>query len=268
MPRDAGKTDGDVSIELQSLSMQHLGLNNTSDNPSLHRLPVELLMLVIEDLGLYDRLNLALACRYLFSTLEKDVALAKEDFCSSRELAANSKDPRSREEVMREANAFLRGLVRAREGRYWHCEECMLLHARHIKSMRPPGSLAKLSNLLGILGLQQGAEEQVFCIRIQRTTLYEISFSTAQAVMDRHARKATGVCVNALRCSGVYDSPSTQEDSMILRYAFEPRIVLDRLLLKATYTWESVDSKRSPTTCRRFGFQPDDEIELVRKLVP
>ena len=61
--------------------------------------------------------------------------------------------------------------------------------------------------------------------------------------MDQHFHRKrqeflNGICVESLKCSAsrTYSIDSTTK--VILHYAFEPRIVIDRLLLRATYQFQ------------------------------
>jgi hypothetical protein len=244
------KDTTNVSSKIRSPDQDLEGQKSTPYIPAIHRLPVEVFMLVVANLYLYDRLALSLTCRSLFSLLEKYVHLARDDFRKSKELMGWRVDREGRAEAMLYGNEFLRILARDLEYKYWHCGECVVLHSRCVRVSEPATSSAKVPELLSRIGLrQQSKEDRTFRIRLGQIPLYEVTYPTAQAVMDRHTGKATGLCIDSLRCSGAYSFPCMQmpqQDNMVLRYEFEPKIVLDRLLLKATYTWEVDEQKDEP----------------------
>jgi hypothetical protein len=229
---DVPKTVGEPS-KASDHADEHSFVKGDMPQSRIQRLPHELLLIVFEDLGVLDMISLALTCRAFFSILQRDAQLVTSA-TQERETAQTYN-----------ANDLLRRLVRDLGERYWHCEDCAILHPRSVVDTSHVGLLGKLFNVRNFFPSQhQPSEDSTFNIRIANSIIFALNFPTAQAAIDRHFQVRKGICLNALKCSGVHVFPSSDAlgtGGRILRYTFEPKIILDRLLLKATYAWEIPD---------------------------
>lgn len=119
---------------------------------------------------------------------------------------------------------------------WWRCNQCMKIHRRSWVGPSQQGLLIarwwKMRRQIG--ELRYGPLDD---------PIYIIGFDEVQLVMDRHFHRkrqefSNGICVESLKCSGsrTYSIDSTTK--VILHYTFEPRIVIDRLLLRATYRFQ------------------------------
>lgn len=187
-------------------------------------LPRELFFLVLQDLDPPEKASLALTSRSMAYAMGPDIWDA------------------TREWNRTEANHFLRILVRDISEKYWHCEECMVLHRRSFAAAAQCSTFFRRFSVLNTLlrPQERHLDERQFHVRIQGAPLYTLSFPLIKAVMDRHLQSPhTGKCIDTLGCSGMRKFPyPSKVQKTILKYEFRPKIILDRILLKATYTWE------------------------------
>jgi hypothetical protein len=103
--------------------------------PSLFlRLPHELLLMIFEHMDLIGRLNLALTCQTMANILEKDVLVAAMRRSEAKDVT----------------NSFLSLLGRDLHIRYWHCDECVVLHPRLMPERRASSSIVGLRRLIGL----------------------------------------------------------------------------------------------------------------------
>ncbi|KAH7067503.1 hypothetical protein BKA63DRAFT_495322 [Paraphoma chrysanthemicola] len=199
----------------------------------IQQLPHELLLIVFEDkrLGDLDLLSVALTCRTFFHILRTTTPLVTSHLKQRRSSHTYS------------VNEFLRVLVRDLSDRYWHCEDCEILHPRSVSGTPATGLLGRFFQPRWLFPIRKQINaESTFKIRIANAVIYALDFSTARAVIERHLQASKGLCLNALKCGGAHifqGSDEFETDDRTLRYTFEPKIVLDRLLMKATYSWES-----------------------------
>lgn len=220
-------------VRPQPISPQSLVGNETQTEATatpksapIQRLPTELLLNIFGSMGAVDSLNFSLACRSFATIFEDSVP------------AIRGKRPSWDWKAAEECNAFLRILESDLRDRYWHCEACVVLHARSLAPTQTPSS--KLGTLLSILprfGAQAGDPNSYFDIRLLGAPIYNLTFATAHAVVARQR------CRESLRCYGwhnyrIQDRTGSERETRV-EYSFHPKIVLDRLLVKATYAWDA-----------------------------
>ncbi|KAF2733566.1 hypothetical protein EJ04DRAFT_513074 [Polyplosphaeria fusca] len=194
----------------------------------IQQLPAELLLNITKDLRPIEQASLALTCRLFASTLGPSIWPAVSQ--------AGTASWRDHDDVL---DLLQRDLPSVE---WWRCRMCMMFHARskaapiedaarssfHLRNMLPfktsPSSHPDTPR-----GLALGAAAE---------PLYTVDFSLVRAVMDRHfgARRYDGLCLHSLQCARKRTWPVTQIDDIVVEYSFLPKIVLDRLLLRATYT--------------------------------
>jgi len=119
---------------------------------------------------------------------------------------------------------------------WWRCNQCMKIHRRSWVGPSQQGLLIarwwKTTRQIGELRYSPLDDP-----------IYIIGFDEVQLVMDQHFHRKrqeflNGICVESLKCSGsrTYSIDSTTK--VVFYYTFEPRIVINRLLLCATYRFQ------------------------------
>lgn len=195
----------------------------------LEKLPAELLLIIIDDLEPVAKACLALTSHSMASVIGTT-------FWRERRTKMR------RDEMNVEINEFLNLLMRDVGNRYWHCAEYAILHQRSFIEPQPIGLKLGYRHLKGLLSSQQRNDES-FHVRVQGKPIYTLTFPTAEAMTDR-LHMGPKICTDTLSCKAVYKySYPYPILYMVLKVEYEPRIVLDRLLLKATYIWEVDDWK-------------------------
>jgi hypothetical protein len=201
-------------------------LKNDQVPSPLLRLPDELLLMILEHTDRIGRLSLALTCQTMAYLLEEDVLMAAV--------------PRS--EGKDATNSFLSVLGRDLHMRFWHCEQCVVLHPRSTPERRASSLVVRFRRIKAVFWRQNSIEPSSFTVRFMGTTIFEMPFPMAKAIMGRHFyTNSKGPCRNTIAYSGerhVAYPKLPAVGMMVLRYNFDSRIVMDRLLLKATYIWE------------------------------
>ncbi|OCK80491.1 hypothetical protein K432DRAFT_382165 [Lepidopterella palustris CBS 459.81] len=119
---------------------------------------------------------------------------------------------------------------------WWRCRQCMNLHRRSwLGPSQQGGFLARWWKRRCQVGeLKYGLLDD---------PIYAIGFDHVQLVMDRHFNRRgrtslNGICIDSLKCSGTRIFPADNTTNIVLKYYFEPRIVVDRLLLHSSYRFE------------------------------
>lgn len=119
---------------------------------------------------------------------------------------------------------------------WWRCNQCMNVHRRSWIGPSQQGPLLirwwKKRRQIG--ELRYGPPDD---------PIYVLGFDEVQLVMDRHfqckrLKALNGICIESLKCSGSRTYSVNSTSKIVLHYIFEPRIVIDRLLLRATYQFQ------------------------------
>lgn len=193
---------------------------------AIQHLPAELLLSILVYLPPLDKTSLALTCRALAFILGSHVS----------EVASKAKGA-----SWRQHDEFLDLLQRDLDDeKYWRCRDCLTFHlrSRPPPEQKPKPLLAQRLSLRGFFNCGKSPEEADLRLGILGDPLYVLRFNLIRAVMDRHFLGAPhGVCLNSMKCSGTRVFPVFGISNMVLRYDVTPKIVLDRLLLRATYTF-------------------------------
>jgi hypothetical protein len=183
-------------------------------------LPTELILTIVPYLTTIDRACLALTCKTFAATIGP----------SPWEESSKAK----RAEWGRHDD-MLDALQRDLQEEYWRCTDCVLFHAR-VKVQRLPSKKSRWD----VVPKWAFSREENRELRIgpEEAPIYTITSSFVESIMARHLHSApSGLCLNALKCRGSRTFTMSPITIVILDYTFTSKIVLDRLLLRTTYTF-------------------------------
>jgi hypothetical protein len=121
---------------------------------------------------------------------------------------------------------------------YWRCTDCELFHPRVKIQQRVAKRNSQTIVLNQFFRGKENGKESELRLGIKHDPLYILTFSLVEAIMSRHfLSPPSGLCLNALKCRGSRSFTLSPITDVILDYIFTSKIVVDRLLLHAAYTF-------------------------------
>ncbi|KAF2873742.1 hypothetical protein BDV95DRAFT_605222 [Massariosphaeria phaeospora] len=202
--------------------------NPASSTTSIQSLPAEIIFSIAAYLAPLEKASLALSCRSLASTLGS--AVWKQ--WSKAGGASWFQHAEFLDFVQRDYASET----------WWLCRPCVSYHPRTKQAPKeiPERSFKQIPILNAIFNSEHRSGGKHLRIGPSTEALYIVDFPLLKAIMDRHHLGAPyGVCLNSLRCQGQRTYAISATSNLLVHHAFQPKIVLDRVLLHAVFTFSA-----------------------------
>ncbi|KAF2113029.1 hypothetical protein BDV96DRAFT_149267 [Lophiotrema nucula] len=207
----------------------------------IQKFPDELLLAICDYLGPMDQACLALTCRALAVT----IGPSAWKYVSKAGEASWYKHAEMLDVLQRDFNSEA----------WWRCSACESFHPR-AKTQQDDDHdhLAKASAKFNQMRhLSKDDDGNEVNIGPPKQPLYTLDFSLVHAVMDRHLNGTRkGLCLNSLRCAGSHTFHVLPGVTMSINYAFAPKIVVDRLLMRSEFQFQPKREQLSRNTQAKY----------------
>lgn len=220
----------DKSIEVNKASiLQEQSPPFPEPQALIKHLPTELLLAITAYLEPVEKASLALTCLSLIEALGVETLLAATKAGS----ASWYRHAEMLDLLQRDTSS----------DKFWRCPQCLQFHDRRIYRPNNTSSGWRLSSMFNAKWREESKESSLL-IGPSNNPVYIVDFNLVKAAMDRHFAKeqGVGVCLNMLKCQGAHTFPFSEVTNIMFKYEHTPKIVLDKLLLRSTYTFQPQDT--------------------------